>query len=97
MVEQPAGEDLDVLTYEELLDRLETVVSQMAAGDIGIEQVADLYERAGRLQAAAAERLERVRARIEGLAAADHPGPAGQGGPTPAAEPPGAPEGWDEP
>ena len=40
----------------------------MAAGDIGIEEVADLYEEAGRLHAAAAERLDNVRRRIDALA-----------------------------
>jgi exonuclease VII small subunit len=39
----------------------------MAAGDIGIEEVADLYERAGRLHAAASDRLAQVRARIDAL------------------------------
>ena len=40
----------------------------MAAGDIGIEAVADLYEEAGRLHHEASARLERVRERIEVLA-----------------------------
>ena len=39
----------------------------MAAGDIGIEEAADLYERAGALHALAGERLARVQARIESL------------------------------
>jgi len=40
---------------------------RMAAGDIGIEEAAELYERAGALHGAAAERLARVQARIEAL------------------------------
>jgi exonuclease VII small subunit len=41
----------------------------MASGDIGIEEVADLYEKAERLHALAAERLAKVQARIDALAA----------------------------
>lgn len=68
--------DLDQLSYEQLVERLEQIVSRMAAGEIGIEEVADLYERAGRIYALAAERLERVRARIETLAPPPAPGSA---------------------
>ena len=75
---QPAGPapdgDLNGLTYEELVERLESLVNKMAGGDIGIEEVADLYEEAGRLHAAAAERLERVKRRVEGLVGGSEPG-----------------------
>lgn len=60
-------EDLETLTYEQLVDRLEKAISRMADGTIGIEEAADLYEQAGRLHEAAAERLERIRSRIEAL------------------------------
>jgi exonuclease VII small subunit len=43
----------------------------MASGDIGIEEVADLYEKAERLHAVAAERLAKVQARIDALAPRD--------------------------
>jgi exodeoxyribonuclease VII small subunit len=62
-------DDLDAMTYEQLVEALEEITAKMAAGDIGIEKVADLYERAGQLHGVAASRLERVRERIEGLAA----------------------------
>lgn len=54
-------------TFEELLADLEAVTERLAAGDIGIEVAADLYERAEKLHAQAAERLAQVRARVEGL------------------------------
>jgi exodeoxyribonuclease VII small subunit len=57
-------EDLTALTFEQLLERLEGITRRMAAGDIGIEAVTDLYEEAGRLHAEATERLERVRRRL---------------------------------
>lgn len=63
--------ELASLSYEELVTRLEATIEQMSAGDLGIEEVTDLYERAGRLHEAAAQRLERIRDRIEHLTAAD--------------------------
>ncbi|HZN13426.1 MAG TPA: exodeoxyribonuclease VII small subunit [Acidimicrobiales bacterium] len=54
-------------TYEELLAQLEGITDRMAAGDIGIEEAAALYEEAGRLHALAADRLARVQERIEKL------------------------------
>ena len=62
------SDDLSGLTFEQLLERLEGITRRMAAGDIGIEAVTDLYEEAGRLHAEAAERLERVRRRLDSLA-----------------------------
>jgi len=66
--------DLSALSFEELVEELERLTRQMAAGDIGIEMVADLYEQAGRLHAEAAQRLETVRERIERLSSGPHPG-----------------------
>jgi len=67
-VSEARGEDLAGLTFEQLLERLEDITRRMAAGDIGIEAVTDLYEKAGRLHAEAAERLETVRRRLDALA-----------------------------
>jgi exodeoxyribonuclease VII small subunit len=58
----------DAKTFEQLLDELEAMTRQLAAGDIGIEAAATLYERAGELHALATERLARVQERIEKLA-----------------------------
>jgi exodeoxyribonuclease VII small subunit len=55
-------------SFEELMAELEAITEQLAAGDLGIEASADLYERAERLHALAAERLVQVKARVEGLA-----------------------------
>ena len=54
-------------TFEELVAELEAVARSMDAPDLGIEQAADLYERAGALHRAAAERLARVQGRLEAL------------------------------
>jgi len=61
-------EDLATKSFEQLVEQLELITRRMAAGDIGIEAVADLYEEAGRLHHEASARLERVRERIEVLA-----------------------------
>lgn len=61
------SEDLTRLRYEELVERLEATISRMADGTVGIEEAASLYEEAGRLHAAATERLENLRVRIESL------------------------------
>lgn len=64
---EPNPSDLSRLSFEELVEQLESMTRRMAAGDIGIEAVADLYEQAGRLHAAAADRLEGVRRRLGSL------------------------------
>ncbi|HMC38395.1 MAG TPA: exodeoxyribonuclease VII small subunit [Acidimicrobiales bacterium] len=69
-----AGPPGDGRTFEELMAELEQITAQLAAGELGIEAAADLYERAERLHALATERLERVKQRVEGLT-----GPGGDG------------------
>lgn len=54
-------------TFEELMSELEEVTGRLAAGDLGIEAAADLYERAERLHAAATLKLAQVRQRVEKL------------------------------
>jgi len=66
-----AAEDLSVLSFEQLVDRLEALTAELADGGLGIERAAEFYEQAQRLHAAAAARLEAVVRRIDGL------GPAG--------------------
>lgn len=63
-------------TFEELMAELEGITAKLAAGDLGIEAAADLYERAERLHALASERLQQVRARVEGLTRPASSGPA---------------------
>ena len=61
-------------SFEELMDELEQVTEQLAAGDVGIEAAADLYERAQRLHAVASDRLAQVQQRIERLSRPDAAG-----------------------
>jgi exodeoxyribonuclease VII small subunit len=61
-------DEFEAMSYEQLVAELESLTARMASGDIGIEAAAELYERAGVLHAAAAERLARVQERIDKLA-----------------------------
>ena len=60
-------DDLAALTYEELVEKLEDLTRRIASGDVGIEEASELYERAGVVHRVAAERLAKVRARLERL------------------------------
>jgi exodeoxyribonuclease VII small subunit len=57
----------DGRTFEQLVAELEALTDRMAAGDIGIEEAAALYEEAGRLHQLAADRLAAVESRIAEL------------------------------
>jgi len=73
------GPDLGALTFEQLLERLEELTGRLSSGEVGIEESADLYEEAGRIYAAARDRLAAVQERIERLQASDEQGAAGAG------------------
>jgi exodeoxyribonuclease VII small subunit len=62
----PVGE-LDRMSYEQLLEKLEDLTSRMASGEVGIEEAAELYEKAGEVYRSAAERLASVEQRINRL------------------------------
>ena len=61
----------DPRSFEELVAALESLTSRMAAGDIGIEEAASLYEEAQALHDLAAARLASVQERIERLQGGD--------------------------
>lgn len=72
----PLQQDPEQLTFEELVAALELLTDRLASGQIGIEEAADLYERAELLHGLASQRLARVQTRIEALGGA---GTAGGG------------------
>jgi exodeoxyribonuclease VII small subunit len=67
MTEPSRDDDLQALTFEQIVQRLEETIGRMASGDLGIEEVTDLYERAGRLHDAAAQRLVSIEERLAKL------------------------------
>ena len=67
----------DAMSYEELVEALERLTERMADRDVGIEEAVDLYERAGRLEELARERLRRVQERIGALPDGESAPPGG--------------------
>jgi exodeoxyribonuclease VII small subunit len=65
------GQDLGKLSYEQLVELLETLTRQMSSGEVGIEEAADLYERASAVHREASERLAKVRERVERIREAE--------------------------
>jgi exodeoxyribonuclease VII small subunit len=63
----PEQPKLDSMSFEQLLEELEMVTRQIESREIGIEAATDLYERAGLLHAAAAQRLATVEERIRSI------------------------------
>jgi exodeoxyribonuclease VII small subunit len=63
----------DPRSFEQIVSELEDVVRRMSGTDIGIEEAADLYEKARGLHDAAAARLEAVEARIAELSEGEPP------------------------
>lgn len=80
MTEPPGGAVPDDAPYEQLVAALERLTAQMASDSIGIEEAADLYEKAGRLYTLAAERLARVQERIDQLSVPEKSGGSAQAG-----------------
>jgi exodeoxyribonuclease VII small subunit len=54
-------------SFEELMEALEALTDRLSAGDLGIEQAAELYEQAEAIHARAKERLAQVSERISRL------------------------------
>ena len=57
--------DLGRLSFEELMELLESLTARMGSPTVGIEEATDLFEQAGTVHRAAAERLAALEERIE--------------------------------
>ena len=57
--------DLGRLSFEELMELLESLTSRMASPTVGIEEATDLFEQAGLVHRAASARLAALEERIE--------------------------------
>jgi exonuclease VII small subunit len=58
---------LGSMSFEQLVDTLDDLARRIASGAVGIEEAAQLYEVAGAVHEEASRRLERLRAKVEGL------------------------------
>jgi exodeoxyribonuclease VII small subunit len=65
--------DLDQLTFEALLDRLDQITQQMESRDVGIEAAMSLYEEAAELHRVATARLDGISQRIAAIAPTAEP------------------------
>ncbi len=62
--------DIETLTFEEALKRLETIVRELEGGDVALESSIALYAEGDRLRAQCETRLKAAQARIEQIQAA---------------------------
>lgn len=57
--------EMEELSFEEALQRLETIVQQLERGDVPLDKSITLYAEGDRLRAQCQKRLEAAQARIE--------------------------------
>jgi len=57
--------DMDELSFEDALQRLEAIVQQLERGDVPLDRSITLYAEGDRLRAQCQKRLEAAQARIE--------------------------------
>jgi exodeoxyribonuclease VII small subunit len=57
--------EMEELSFEEALQRLETIVQQLERGDVPLDRSITLYAEGDRLRAQCQKRLEAAQARIE--------------------------------
>ena len=54
-------------TFEENLKELETIVTKLESGEVGLDEALELYEKGIKLSAVCKERLETAKQKIETL------------------------------
>lgn len=66
MSDTPAATtDIDSLSFEQALERLERIVQQLESGQAPLEQSIQMYEDGARLKAHCEKRLEAARLKVE--------------------------------
>lgn len=71
MTGQPADDELEAMRFEELVSTLEDLTRKISDAEVGIEEAAELYERAKVVHRMASERLDAIRRRIDEIDAGD--------------------------
>lgn len=67
MSEDDDVEDLEELTFEEALDRLQTIVDDLESGDLGLEEAMDAFEEGNELAEICRKRLDEAEGKLEEL------------------------------
>jgi exodeoxyribonuclease VII small subunit len=62
-----ATEEQDIVSFEEAMERLETIVSKLESGDIPLEKAIDLFQEGMKLSQLCGAKLEQVERKIEML------------------------------
>jgi exodeoxyribonuclease VII small subunit len=62
-----ATEEQDIVSFEEAMERLETIVSKLESGDIPLETAIDLFQEGMKLSQLCGAKLEQVERKIEML------------------------------
>jgi len=60
-----AAEDLESLTFEAALARLETIVQRLESGDVGLEESIRIYEEGVKIKAFCEKKLGEAQMRVE--------------------------------
>lgn len=68
MAKAASNDDIARMSYEEALQQLETIVSQLERGNVPLEESMTIFERGAALRAHCDARLKSVEARVEKLA-----------------------------
>jgi len=64
----PLPADIAALSFEEALGQLETIVRQLEAGQVKLDEAMAAYERGAQLRQHCASKLEQAQAKIERIA-----------------------------
>jgi len=59
--------DLENISFEQALERLEQVVAQLESGDVPLEQAIELYQEGMKLSSICSSKLQQVESKIEML------------------------------
>ncbi len=74
MSDTPSSTDISALSFEQALEQLERIVSELESGQAPLERSIDIYERGARLKAHCEARLQAARLRVEKIVV----GPGGE-------------------
>lgn len=72
-LEVPDSDDLERLTFEEAMERLEEIVTKMQDDSVGLEAAFKLWEEGQRLHALCQARLDEIQATLDETEAKDEP------------------------
>lgn len=60
-------QELQALSFEQAMDKLETIVSRLESGDVALEQAIELYQEGMKLSQLCDQKLKQVERKIEML------------------------------